>query len=147
MNFKHIHIGRVIQEQVALQQIQMPRICKFLKVEEEEIEALIKDFEEKITQFFDYIKSDADGKRLIAKMTSTSSSFSNEEILIDFSKLYRKFTIKNKELGEFFKRETKDILTQLYDDFERTLKKVYEIIESDEIRMVAEDTTAKLNKI
>ncbi len=40
MNFKHIHIGRVIQEQVALQQIQMPRICKFLKVEEEEIEAM-----------------------------------------------------------------------------------------------------------
>jgi type I restriction enzyme R subunit len=47
--------------------------------EEEEIEALIKDFEEKITQFFDYIKSDADGKRLIAKMTSTSSSFQTKK--------------------------------------------------------------------
>lgn len=87
--------------------------------EEEEIEALIKDFEEKITLFFEYIKSDSDGKRLIAKMTSTSSSFSDEEILRDFSKLYRKFIIKNKELGDFFKRETKDILSQLCDDFEK----------------------------
>ncbi|SZD73611.1 Type-1 restriction enzyme R protein [Candidatus Ornithobacterium hominis] len=93
--------------------------------EEEEIDALIKDFEEKITLFFEYIKSDADGKRLIAKMTSTSSSFSHEEILKDFSKLYRKFTIKNKELGEFFKRETKDILSQLCDDFEKYLIKPY----------------------
>ena len=58
-------------------------------------------------------------------MTSSSSSFSNEEILKDFSKLYRKFTIKNKDLGEFFKRETKDILSQLCDDFERYLIKPY----------------------
>lgn len=93
--------------------------------EEEEIEALIKDFEEKITLFFEYIKSDVDGKRLIAKMTSTSSSFSHEEILKDFSKLYRKFTIKNKDLGEFFKRETKDILSQLCDDFEKYIIKPY----------------------
>ena len=93
--------------------------------EEEEIDALIKDFEEKITLFFEYIKSDADGKRLIAKMTSISSSFSHEEILKDFSKLYRKFTIKNKDLGEFFKRETKDILSQLCDDFEKYLIKPY----------------------
>ena len=27
----------------------------------------------------------------------------------------------NKDLGEFFKRETKDILNQLCDDFERSL--------------------------
>jgi type I restriction enzyme R subunit len=27
----------------------------------------------------------------------------------------------NKELGEFFKRETKDILNQMCDDFERSL--------------------------
>lgn len=105
--------------------------------EEEEIEALIKDFEEKITLFFEYIKSDADGKRLIAKMTSTSSSFSHEEILKDFSKLYRKFTIKNKDLGEFFKRETKDILSQLCDDFEKYLIKPYSV--DDIIPLAAEN--------
>lgn len=106
--------------------------------EEEEIDALIKDFEEKITLFFEYIKSDADGKRLIAKMTSTSSSFSHEEILKDFSKLYRKFTIKNKDLGEFFKRETKDILSQLCDDFEKYLIKPYPEQETA-IHLAAED--------
>lgn len=93
--------------------------------EEEEIEALIKDFEEKITELFEYIKSDTDGKRLIAKMNSASSSFSYEEILKDFTKLYRKITIKNKNFGEFFIRETKDILSQLCDDFEKYIIKPY----------------------
>jgi len=106
--------------------------------EEEEIEALIKDFEEKITLFFEYLKSDADGKRLIAKINAKGGSFSQEEILKDFSILYRKFTIRNKELGEFFKRETKDILTQLYDDFERTLKSGYERDDEGKLQMVAE---------
>lgn len=93
--------------------------------EEKEIGELIKDFEEKITRFFEYIKSDADGKRIIAKMISTSSSFSREEILTDFSRLYQKFLIKNKDLGDFFKRETKDILSQLCDDFEKYITKPY----------------------
>ncbi|MDQ8141486.1 DEAD/DEAH box helicase family protein [Chryseobacterium sp. CFS15] len=87
--------------------------------EEEEIEELIKDFEKKISQFFDYIINESDGKRLIAKMNDIGGAFSSEEIVFDFSKLYRKFIIKNKDLGEFFKRETKDILSQLYDDFEK----------------------------
>lgn len=49
-------------------------------------------------------------------------AFSSEEIYSDFSKMYRKYTIKNKELDDFFKRETKDILPQLCDDFERDIK-------------------------
>jgi hypothetical protein len=39
-------------------------------------------------------------------------------ILINY---YRKYTIMNKDLGEFFKRETKDILNQMCDDLERSL--------------------------
>jgi type I restriction enzyme R subunit len=31
----------------------------------------------------------------------------------------------NKDLGEFFKRETKDILNQLCDDFEKTLNWIF----------------------
>ncbi|MCQ4034856.1 DEAD/DEAH box helicase family protein [Kaistella montana] len=115
------------------------RVIEKRNQEEEEIEALIKDFEEKITLFFEYLKSDSDGKRLIAKINAKGGSFSQEEILKDFSILYRKFTIRNKELGEFFKRETKDILTQLYDDFERTLKIVYDTDNRDDLRMVAEE--------
>ena len=89
--------------------------------EEEAIAELIKDFEEKIETFFEYIKKDDLGKRLIAKITDDGTSFGQEEIYGDFSKIYRKYTLLNKDLGDFFKRETKDSLTQLCDDFERTL--------------------------
>lgn len=89
--------------------------------EEEAIEELIIDFEKKITQFFEFIKTDDLGKRLAAKIKDTGLTFSQEEINHDFNRLYRKFTIKNKDLGEFFIRETKDILNQLCDDFEKYL--------------------------
>ena len=89
--------------------------------EEEAIAELIADFEGKIDAFFDFIKSDDIGKRLIAKIKDDGSAFSQDEIYTDFNKLYRKYTIMNKDLGEFFKRETKDILNQMCDDFERSL--------------------------
>lgn len=90
--------------------------------EEEAIAELIADFEKKITSLFEFIKLDETGQRLIAKINDDGSAFSQDEIYSDFTKLYRKFTIKNKDLGDFFIRETKDILTQLCDDFERTLR-------------------------
>jgi type I restriction enzyme R subunit len=89
--------------------------------EEEAIAELIEDFENKIDAFFTFIKADEMGKRLIAKIKDDGSAFSQDEIYTDFNKLYRKYTIMNKDLGEFFKRETKDILNQLCDDFERNL--------------------------
>ncbi|SHH08800.1 hypothetical protein SAMN05443549_1202 [Flavobacterium fluvii] len=89
--------------------------------EEEAIAELIEDFENKIDAFFTFIKADEMGKRLIAKIKDDGSAFSQDEIYTDFNKLYRKYTIMNKDLGEFFKRETKDILNQLCDDFERTI--------------------------
>lgn len=90
--------------------------------EEEAIAELIADFERKITALFEFIKQDETGQRLMAKINDNGSAFSQDEIYADFTKLYRKFTIKNKDLGEFFTRETKDILTQLCDDFERSLR-------------------------
>jgi type I restriction enzyme R subunit len=89
--------------------------------EEEAIAELIADFEIKIDTFFSFITIDEMGKRLIAKIKDNGSAFSQEEIYADFNKLYRKYTIMNKELGEFFKRETKDILNQLCDDFQRSI--------------------------
>lgn len=90
--------------------------------EEEAIAELIADFESKITALFEFIKQDETGLRLIAKINDDGSAFSRDEIYSDFSKLYRKYTIRNKELGDFFLRETKDNLNQLCDDFERTLR-------------------------
>jgi len=98
------------------------RVIEKRNKEEEAIAEMIKDFEAKIEAFFEYIKADEAGKRLVAKITDEGTAFSQEEIYSVFSKIYRKYIIINKDLGEFFKRETKDSLTQLCDDFERTLK-------------------------
>ena len=89
--------------------------------QEEAIAELIKDFEDKIESFFEHIKSDSNGKRLVAKITDDGSAFTREEIYSDFEILYRKYTITNKNLGDFFKTQTKDILNQLCDDFEKSL--------------------------
>lgn len=89
--------------------------------EEEAIAELIADFELKIDSFFKYIIADEFGKRLVAKIKDEGTAFSQDEIYSDFSKIFRKYTLINKDLGEFFKRETKDNLSQLCDDFERTL--------------------------
>jgi type I restriction enzyme R subunit len=90
--------------------------------EEEAIEELIKDFETKIEKFFDYIRADSDGIRVIAKMKDDGFAFDDEEIYSDFAKLYRKFIRRNKdELGAFFVKEIQDIVNQLCDDFRKTL--------------------------
>lgn len=89
--------------------------------EEEAIEELIRDFEVKIEQFFAYVRADDAGRRVIAKMRDNGLAFDVEEIYDDFGKLYRKFIRRHKELGEFFIRETQDLVNQLCDEFERTL--------------------------
>ena len=52
---------------------------------------------------------------------ATGELAAEDEIYSDFSKIYRKYTIRNKDLGDFFIRETKDNLNQLCDDFEHSL--------------------------
>ena len=100
------------------------RVIEKRNQEEEAIAELIEEFEAKINSFFAFIKSDNLGKRLIAKIIDDGSAFSQDEIYGDFSRIYRKFIIKNKDLGAFFKNETKDILNQLCDDFEREITNV-----------------------
>lgn len=107
--------------------------------EEEAIAELIKEFEDKIDAFFDYIRLDNIGKRLVAKILDDGTAFSQEEILSDFERLYRKFTIINKDLGDFFKRETKDILGQLCDDFERFIKPQPKLYKANEGFSIAAD--------
>jgi type I restriction enzyme R subunit len=88
--------------------------------EEEEIEKLIEDFEAKIEKLFAFIALPENGKRLIAKIKSSGSSFSEDEIYSDFTTLYKKFVRRNKEyLGDFFVNETKDSVNKLCDDFEK----------------------------
>lgn len=88
--------------------------------EEEEIEALILDFQNKIEAFFEYVNKE--GTRVIAKMKSTKTAFDEDEIYKDFEIIYKKYIRRNrKTLGQFFIKETEDIVNQLCDDFEKTL--------------------------
>lgn len=107
--------------------------------EEEAIEQLITAFESKIDLFFEYIRTDEMGIRLIAKMQADNQAFNNEEIYDDFSKIYRKFIRRNKDLGDFFIKETQDILNQLCDDFEKTLNpNKHYVINDDTFDVAAE---------
>lgn len=89
--------------------------------EEEEIEALILQFQHKIEAFFEYVNKE--GTRVIAKMKSTKTAFDEDEIYKDFEIIFKKYIRRNRKiLGQFFIKETEDIVNQLCDDFERTLK-------------------------
>lgn len=91
--------------------------------EEEEIESLIIDFQNKIEAFFEYVRLPENGKHIIAKMKDDGAVFDDEEIYTDFAKIYRKYIRRNrKALGSFFIKETHDIVNQLSDDFEKTIK-------------------------
>ena len=82
---------------------------------------LIQDFETKILDFFQYVyvRNDKDGERLIVKIKSHSS---DAEIYTDFAKLYRRYKAFNrKTVGDYFFKETEDLVDKLCADFEATV--------------------------
>jgi type I restriction enzyme R subunit len=90
--------------------------------EEEEIGKLIEEFQEKIEVFFSYIKEHKDFKELKAKMFGMQ--FGEDEVYNDFRKIYNSFVRRKKtEIGEFFVKETKDLVEKLCDDFEEMIRK------------------------
>lgn len=84
-----------------------------------EIEKLVKQFEENIKLYFDFIEYQEEGQRLIAKMKSTDGSFTRELLLNEFNSLTRKFIlVKGKDLLDLFKKEMKENLESFFDLFE-----------------------------
>ena len=80
----------------------------------------IREFEAKIRAFFSYIRSADDGKRLVVKI---NSNVSEDEIYDDFAKIYRKYKVLNrKEVGDYFFKETEDLVNKLCDDFETIVR-------------------------
>lgn len=80
---------------------------------------LIKDFEGKIQELFDYARKEEDGKRLIIKI---KSHVSEDEIYSEFAKLYRRFKALNrKKIGDYFFKETEDLVDKLCADFEASI--------------------------
>jgi len=77
---------------------------------------LIKDFEAKILDFFSYARNTNEGERLIVKIRS---HVSEAEIYDDFAKIYRRYKALNRQLvGDYFFKETEDLVDKLCDDFE-----------------------------
>ena len=82
--------------------------------------ALIKDFEAKIKDFFEYVRTASEGERLIVKI---KSHVSESEIYEDFGKLFRRYrALKRIEVGDYFFKEMNDLVDKLCDDFERYLR-------------------------
>jgi type I restriction enzyme, R subunit len=83
----------------------------------------IEDFELKIDGFFNSVKESKEGRILITKINSIGTKFSEDEIISDFEKIYKKFIRRHRpELGDFFIQQTKDIIEHLYADFEKDIK-------------------------
>lgn len=87
---------------------------------EEQIATLIQEFESKILAFFAYIPTTKIGERLIVKI---KSSVAENEIYDTFAIIYRSYKIlKQSEVGEYFFKETSDLVNKLCDDFEKTVR-------------------------
>lgn len=91
---------------------------------EEKTGSLILDFELKISDFFSYVQNSAEGERLVVKI---KSHISENEIYDDFSKIYRKYrALFRSKVGNFFFKETEDLVDKLCDDFETDIRKQVE---------------------
>ena len=78
---------------------------------------LIKDFEAKIVDFFGYVRESSEGERLIVKI---KSHVSENEIYDDFAKIYRRYkALYRQSVGDYFFKETEDLVEKLCDDFEK----------------------------
>jgi type I restriction enzyme R subunit len=87
--------------------------------QEAKIGVLIQDFEAKIIDLFQYIRTDKDGERLVIKI---NSHVSEAEIYDDFARLYRRYRAFNrKTVGDYFFKETEDLVDKLCDDFEASM--------------------------
>jgi len=81
---------------------------------------LIKDFEAKIIDFFRYVRESSEGERLIVKI---NSHVSENEIYDDFAKIYRRYkALYRQTVGDYFFKETEDLVDKLCDDFEVAMR-------------------------
>ncbi|OQW67135.1 MAG: restriction endonuclease subunit R [Proteobacteria bacterium ST_bin11] len=108
-------------EQSGGYQFDILKIIEARNDQEAVVGTLIKDFEGKIQQLFEFVCQEDEGKRLIVKIKS--HKVSEAEIYSDFAKLYRRFrALRKKTVGDYFFKETEDLVEKLCDDFEVIIK-------------------------
>ncbi|HCI14386.1 MAG: restriction endonuclease subunit R [Gallionellales bacterium GWA2_60_142] len=81
---------------------------------------LIQEFDAKIQEFFQHVRNATEGERLIVKI---KSHVSEDEIYDDFAKIFRRYKALNRQaVGDYFFKETEDLVDKLCDDFEVTVR-------------------------
>jgi type I restriction enzyme R subunit len=87
--------------------------------QEAKVGSLIKEFETKILDFFNFVRESSEGERLIIKI---KSHVTENEIYDDFAKIYRRYrALHRQKVGDYFFNETEDLIDKLCDDFEATI--------------------------
>lgn len=96
------------------------KVIEARNAQEARVGELIKEFADKIEDLFEYVRNSQEGKRLIIKI---NSHVSEDEIYDDFSKIYRRYRALNRQrIGDYFFKETEDLVNKLCDDFELTVR-------------------------
>lgn len=90
-----------------------------VNVQEYIVGTLIQEFAEKIKDLFEYVRTSREGCRLFIKI---KSHVSEDEIHDCFAKIYRRYRALNRQrIGDYFFKETEDLVSKLCDDFEGTV--------------------------
>jgi type I restriction enzyme R subunit len=95
------------------------KIIAARNAEQANVGKLIEEFAAKIEDLYEYVRNSTEGKRLIIKI---KSHVSEDEIYDDFAKIYRRYRALNRQkVGDYFFKETEDLVNKLCDDFEGTV--------------------------
>lgn len=104
-------------------QLSILDIIRDRNTEEDEIEALIDAFNDKIEALFAFIRTHRDGDRFISKLKSDRTTFTHRQIQEEFTRFYKRFFRRNRDVVSMaFRKETKDMVGQLCDLFEERVR-------------------------
>jgi len=97
------------------------KIIEARNAQEANVGKLIEEFAAKIEDLYEYVRTSTEGKRLIIKI---KSHVSEDEVYDDFAKIYRRYRALNRQkVGDYFFKETEDLVNKLCDDFEGTAER------------------------
>lgn len=101
-------------------QFDILKVIEARNAQEAIVGVLIQEFAAKIEDLFEYVRNSIEGRRLMIKI---KSHVSENEIYDDFSKIYRRYRALNRQkVGDYFFKETEDLVDKLCDDFEVTIR-------------------------
>lgn len=117
---KETKVAQAPGEYTAGYKFDILKVIEARNAQEARVGELIQEFADKIEDLFEYVRNSQEGKRLIIKI---NSHVSEDEIYDDFAKIYRRYRALNRQkVGDYFFKETEDLVNKLCDDFEMTIR-------------------------